>query len=232
MMTQEKSTRKDVFHLYELYLMAEAIENDALFGLPDKSIYAMVEPDYLEQAKQAIQDKGILDEAGHVTDGGFFVIKAVSEYASSPKYVQLNNLMIATSASEPDERIVLVEVDKDYYQLKVLDKRLVLKELFESVPLIQREPLADETEFILKKVRNRERRRFVGEDVGENVFSLTVFDINSAEDEEQTAWLYFLEEDKLYVVKVEEEGYYRASQYWLMKQLFDGLDIAYEETED
>lgn len=228
MMVQEKVAREDVFHLYELYLLAEATGNTDLFGLPDPHIYALVEPTYLEEAKQAVQQKGILDEEGHITKGGFFVIKALSEYATSSKYVQINNLMIASSTSEPDERIVLTEVEEGYYQMNVLEKHLVLKDLFESVPLIQREPLEEEKEFTVKKMRNRERRRIVGEEVGENALSLTVYDTQTTDtNEEQCAWLYFMEEDHLFMVNVEEEKYYRVSQYWFMKQLFDSLDIPY-----
>lgn len=231
MMTETKVTRNDVFHLYELYLMAEATENEVIFGLPDKSVYAITDPHYLETAKEAIQEKGILDEEGHISEGGFFVIKALQEYATSKKYVQLNNLMIAFSESEPDELIVLTEVENQtYYQIKVIDKRLVLKDLFDSLPIVQREPLSDETEFTLKKLRNRERRSILEEEVEENVLSIAVFDTNAVQMEEEFAqWLYFMEEDKLCAVNVEEESYYRASQYWLMKELFDSLEIPYPQ---
>jgi hypothetical protein len=235
MMTEVKGTRNDVFHLYELYLMAEATGNDTIFGLPDKSVYAITDPHYLDAAKEAIQEKGILNEEGHISDGGFFVIKAIQEYATSRKYVQINNLMIAFSESEPDELIVLTEIEnQSYYQIKVMDKILVLKDLFDSVAIVQREPLADEKEFTLKKLRNRERRSILEEEIEENVLSLAVFDTETVQTDTKFAqWLYFMEEDKLCTVNVEEEAYYRVSQYWLMKELFDSLEIPYpQETEE
>ncbi|MGC6768040.1 DUF5081 family protein [Enterococcus sp. LJL51] len=216
---------QDVFHVTELFLLSDAIQAKALFGLPDRSLYGMMDRNYLDEAKAKIQEKGILDEAGHLTDGGYLIIKSIEEYAASRKYVQINNLMIAFSELEEDMCIVLTEIEpQEYYILRVIDKYLVMKELFDHLAIVKREPLADETEFVLKKARNRERRSFLDKDIPDNALSLEVYSI---EKNEKSAWLCFVEEDKLYSVSVEDESYYRASQYWLMKELFDSLEIPY-----
>lgn len=231
-MMKVEETTKDIFSIEELYLLADATEQQLLFGLPEREIFALLNRNFLEVAKQAVQEKGILDEAGHLSKGGYFVVKAIQEYAESKKYIQINNLFIGFSQSEPDNLIVISEVEaQKSYRISVVDKLLVLKGLLEMLPIVAREPLEDETTFILKKVRNRERREFEEKEVGENSIYLETFEVkeHAANEFGKEGWLCYLDEDKLYTVHLEDGKYYRASQYWLMKQLFDSLEIPYGE---
>ncbi|MGL4390097.1 MAG: DUF5081 family protein [Carnobacterium maltaromaticum] len=232
MQTEEKIINENSFSVSELFLLAEACGTSSVFGLPDKKVQLLLNSTMMQDAGETLQEKGILSEET-LTEGGYYVLSALNSYINSSQYTRINNCMVGFLPDNQENLVLLVEVEANKkYQLKIIDKLVLLKNLFDESPLLQREPLEDETEFILKKMRNSQRRIAEKLELKTNLLNIEIFkgelyeeEVDSAEYHEQ--WLMYQDQGELYAVDFNEPKYYRASQYWLMKFVFDSLAIPY-----
>ncbi len=75
----------DVFSPVELYLLLSPIEAQHLFGIPDKLTFLLKGEDVFAEGFDRLKSKGILNDAGELTDGGGFLIDSLIEYYQSKK---------------------------------------------------------------------------------------------------------------------------------------------------
>lgn len=225
----------DIFTVAELYLLAEAFDSNQLFGLPDKKLQKLLNPRMMEVAESKLKEKEILSEESSLTEGGIFIISALKDYFMSSDYTRINNIMVAFLPNDLKKVVALIEIEpEESYLLKVFDKLALLKLLLEELSLLRREPLEEEKEMALKKVRNADRRILEKLELNDNLITIEQFNgefyhEEASSDSYHQQWLMYEEEGLLYAVDINEPKYYRASQYWFTKLIFDSLKIPYGE---
>ncbi|MFP7493397.1 DUF5081 family protein [Terribacillus saccharophilus] len=227
----------DTFHVTELYLLAAAFDAEALFGLPDKKIYQIQGEEPWRKAHEQLIQKGIFTADGKLTNPGAAIIKTLYEYFFSRKYVRINNLMFAFREKKADDVIILAETNEGIsYRLYVMAKPLVLKLLGEKLPLVNREPLADEKDFLQRELPETEKDIINELDTNENMVNIELFHpwvkpsiARNANYYQQ--WLALSADEKLVTIDTYQKKYYHTSQYWFMKLLFDALDFPYRPKE-
>ncbi|MBC1625492.1 DUF5081 family protein [Listeria welshimeri] len=224
----------DVFSPVELYLLLSPLETKYLFGIPDKLTFLLKGEDVFVEGFERLKSKGILTDTGELTDGGGFLIESLMEYHQSKKYVRMNQLMFAFSEKASNEVLVMIEVtSQKEYRFERMNKIYALAMIKDFFPLVNREPGERETEFLKEELTNEERKRAVAFEPEKNFISMEFFHMEEEPKEEKNdkyykQYLAFEMEDKLMMVDVVNETYYRGSQYALMKLLFDELELPYK----
>ncbi|MBF2637520.1 DUF5081 family protein [Listeria welshimeri] len=224
----------DVFSPVELYLLLSPLETKYLFGIPDKLTFLLKGEDVFAEGFERLKSKGILTDTGELTDGGGFLIESLIEYHQSKKYVRMNQLMFAFSEKASNEVLVMIEVtSQKEYRFERMNKIYALAMIKDFFPLVNREPGERETEFLKEELTNEERKRAVAFEPEKNFISMEFFHMEEEPKEEKNdkyykQYLAFEMEDKLMMVDVVNETYYRGSQYALMKLLFDELELPYK----
>ncbi|MBC1956797.1 DUF5081 family protein [Listeria welshimeri] len=224
----------DVFSPVELYLLLSPLETKYLFGIPDKLTFLLKGEDVFAEGFERLKSKGILTDTGELTDGGGFLIESLMEYHQSKKYVRMNQLMFAFSEKASNEVLVMIEVtSQKEYRFERMNKIYALAMIKDFFPLVSREPGERETEFLKEELTNEERKRAVAFEPEKNFISMEFFHMEEEPKEEKNdkyykQYLAFEMEDKLMMVDVVNEAYYRGSQYALMKLLFDELELPYK----
>ncbi|MGC6768052.1 DUF5081 family protein [Enterococcus sp. LJL128] len=218
------------FSFAELSLLAEAFEVEVIFGMPDKKSEMLFDSAFASEAEKRLKEKKILSEESRLTEGGFYVVKALEEYCVSTEYLRINNIMIAFS-NDKKHLIVLSEIESTKeYKLIVYDQLSFIKEMYETVPMINREPLPEDMEYSTKRLRNATRREWEKELFSEDIFNLEIFKEEDIQNEEKhVQWLFFEKEEKLIGIDVTKEKYYQFSQYYFLKTVFEALHISIEE---
>ncbi len=228
---------QDLFHVTELYLLANAFSVDVLFGLPDKKLYQLQGKAIFDEAFSKLKQKNIFTEEGKLTKGGAYVIRALELYSQSKKYVRIHNVMFAFQEKEADEIIMLTEMeDQTYYRLAFISKALVLTILGERFPLILREPKANEKDFLKKEASTETKKELSTYDPGdsENFMNIEYFHMNEQPQKIDNPafyqqWLTFTKDEALWMVDPTTDTYYHASQYAFLQLLFDEMDFPYKE---
>ncbi|MBC2301637.1 DUF5081 family protein [Listeria welshimeri] len=224
----------DVFSPVELYLLLSPIETKYLFGIPDKLTFLLKGEDVFAEGFERLKSKGILTDTGELTDGGGFLIESLMEYHQSKKYVRMNQLMFAFPEKASNEVLVMIEVtSQKEYRFERMNKIYALAMIKDFFPLVNREPGERETEFLKEELTNEERKRAVAFEPEKNFISMEFFHMEEEPKEEKNdkyykQYLAFEMEDKLMMIDVVNEAYYRGSQYALMKLLFDELELPYK----
>ncbi|MBF2506282.1 DUF5081 family protein [Listeria welshimeri] len=224
----------DVFSPVELYLLLSPLETKYLFGIPDKLTFLLKGEDVFAEGFERLKSKGILTDTGELTDGGGFLIESLMEYHQSKKYVRMNQLMFAFSEKASNEVLVMIEVtSQKEYRFERMNKIYALAMIKDFFPLVNREPGERETEFLKEELTNEEKKRAVAFEPEKNFISMEFFHMEEEPKEEKNdkyykQYLAFEMEDKLMMVDVVNEAYYRGSQYALMKLLFDELELPYK----
>ncbi|MDF8247645.1 DUF5081 family protein, partial [Listeria monocytogenes] len=145
----------DVFSPVELYLLLSPIEAQHLFGVPDKLTFLLKGEDVFAEGFDRLKGKGILNDAGELTDGGGFLIDSLIEYYQSKKYVRMNQLMFAFPEKTPNELLVMIEITpQKEYRFERMNKIYALEMIKDFFPLIRREPGERETEFLKEELTN------------------------------------------------------------------------------
>ncbi|WP_339210367.1 DUF5081 family protein [Aeribacillus sp. FSL K6-8210] len=225
---------RDAFNVPELYLLAAAFGCNTIFGLPDKQIYQLKGEEVFKEAHERLKEKQILDSAGKITEAGALVIQALEHYAQSEKYVRINNLMFAFFEKTNDKLIVLVELENNLYQLRIIAKAFVLKLLSEQFPLMSREPAPLEKTFLKRELTHEERREVESFEPEKMFMNLEFFHMTERPMEPDNPkfyqqWMIFTKDQNLIMVDIPQKKYYHASQYWFLKLLFDELEFPYKE---
>ncbi|EIT87250.1 hypothetical protein A374_01164 [Fictibacillus macauensis ZFHKF-1] len=220
------------FSAPELYLIAGALGLEYVFGLPDKEIFQFQGEQTFKNAHEQLKEKRILNLAGNITSGGAAVIQAVEIYTLSEKYVRLNNSIFAFKEKKHNEVVCLVE-SKEGYQLHIYSKMDLLKILMNNIPIMSREPLPDEKNYLKKELSLDERETVKGM---QGVAPLNLEWVHVKNEPAITTnaqfyqqWVIFNYEEKLIMMDAINKKYYQASQYWFLKILFDELDFPYKE---
>ncbi|MFP7168914.1 DUF5081 family protein [Terribacillus sp. 7520-G] len=227
----------DSFHVTELYLLAAAFDAEALFGLPDKKIYQLQGEEPWSKAHEQLIQKGIFTEEGKLTKDGAVIIKTLYQYFFSQKYVRINNLMFAFREKEADEVIILAETEEGTsYRLYVMAKPLVLKLLGERMPLMNREPLEGEKNFLQRELLPEEKEAVNQLKAGSDMVNIELFHPRvkpqiARNPNYYQQWLVLTYAGKLIMIDTYQKQYYQASQYWFLKLLFDALDFPYRQKE-
>ncbi|MBC8830294.1 DUF5081 family protein, partial [Escherichia coli] len=103
--------------------------------------------DVFAEGFDRLKGKGILNDAGELTDGGGFLIDSLIEYYQSKKYVRMNQLMFAFPEKTPNELLVMIEITpQKEYRFERMNKIYALEMIKDFFPLIRREPGERETE--------------------------------------------------------------------------------------
>ncbi|MBC1720469.1 DUF5081 family protein [Listeria seeligeri] len=225
----------DSFTPVELYLLLAPFEVKHIFGIPDKITYLLKGEDVFAEGFEMLKNKGVLDGSGNLTDGGGFLIDSLVEYYQSKKYVRLNQLMFAFPEKKSNEILVMIEIKpQKEYRFERMNKIHALAMMRELFPIISREPGPKETEFLKEELTNEERKRAMVFDPEKNFISMEFFHLEEKPQEASNPAFYkqylsFEMENKLIMVDVVNEAYYQASQYALLKLLFDELAFPYKE---
>ncbi|WP_099223944.1 DUF5081 family protein [Listeria costaricensis] len=226
---------RDTFSPAELYLLVAPFDLNHIFGVPDKMIYKLKGSEHFEAAYEELKQKNILTQEDTLTDGGGIVMETLRSYCQSSKYVRLNQLMFAFPKDADNEVIVLAEIKADQeYRIERLNKIYALALIRKLFPIIEREPLEDETSFMQRELTNAERRKALEIDPGKNFISMEFFHLEKEPHETTNhefyqQYLAFAMDEWLIQTDVMTEDYYRISQYALMKQLFDEMEFPYKE---
>ncbi|MGG0650749.1 DUF5081 family protein [Bacillus mycoides] len=224
---------KNTFSTEELYLLASAFEANVVFGLDPKEILVMKGQDVMEQAKQKLIEKEILTLDGKITEGGAVVIQALQAYFNSRKYVRLNQFMFAFLEENADELIVLVEiVPHQQYQLHVLSKMIVLNMLIEHFPILLREPEEEEYKDLMHKASEQERKQLEERSLSDTGINIELFHLTEeprlqSNPRYYQQWLCLESNQRVAAIDLVKEQYLFVSQFWLLKLLFDELEIPY-----
>ncbi|MBC2265065.1 DUF5081 family protein [Listeria booriae] len=214
-----------LFSLEEMYLLANSFSRSSIFGLPAKSVLLVRDSSNMEFAYQALKNKGILNEQGEVTHAGAYAIRALEEYTRSEKYVQIQQVIFAFP-KDTSELVFIVKIGKEEgYQLHRMSKVLVPQLLIKKLDLINREAMEDEELFLLKRQRIEQRQKLDNSLTQENLIDLRIFGVSNTLEH----WIIFDVDEMLFTINTQTKEYYRASQYWLMKILFDTLEIPYKK---
>ncbi|EIT83778.1 hypothetical protein A374_18851 [Fictibacillus macauensis ZFHKF-1] len=227
----------DYFTGSELYLLANAFDGTVLFGLPEKAYYQLRGEEEFKQAHARLVEKGIITAETALTDAGALVIQALELYYKTIKYVRINNLMIAFDEENKNRCIVLSELEEgEVYRLRVTTKAYLLKALFGIFPLLLREPPKEEETFLKKELSYQDRLAVEEEYVDHTILNMESFHL-TAKPQTMTnsafyqQWLIFEKDENVIMSDVVQKKYYRASQYWLLKVLYDELEIPYKGAE-
>ncbi|WP_077310001.1 DUF5081 family protein [Terribacillus halophilus] len=226
----------DSFHVTELYLLASAFDAEALFGLPDKKAYQLQGEEPWREAHERLIKKGIFTSEGKMTKDGIVIIQSLYEYFFSQKYVRINNLMFAFREKEADEVIILAETEAGSYRLYVMAKALVLKLLGEKVPLINREPLEGELNFLRRELTEVDKEEINQLEASEDMVNIELFHPrvkpqSASNPNYYQQWIALTKAEKLVMIDTYKKQYYQASQHWFLKLLFDALDFPYRQKE-
>lgn len=227
----------DSFQAAELYLLASSFGANILYGLPDKKLYQLQGEEPFRQAHERLIAKGYLTDEGAFTDEGGFVVEVIRQYVLSKKYVQCNHFMFAFGEQDADNLVMLVEVEKETsYQLYLIEKPLVLQLLVERMPVMSREALPEEKEFLMKELDGDEKEYIQRIGVRDDFLSL---DICHKTKEPRSlsnpdflqSWIVLMEGDKLIMIDCLRKKFYHTSQHYFMKIIFDALDFPYRKKE-
>ncbi|WP_077306406.1 DUF5081 family protein [Terribacillus halophilus] len=228
---------KESFLATELYLLAASFGASILYGLPDKKVYELQGDEPFRQAHERLIAKGYLTDEGAFTDEGGFVAEVIRQYVHSKKYVQCNHLMFAFGEQDADNLVMLVEKEHGTsYQLFLIEKPLVLQLLTERMPVMSREPLPIEKEFLMKELDRKEREKIEQIGVRDDFLSL---DICHKSQEPRSlsnsdflqSWIVMIEGEKLIMIDCLRKKFYHASQHYFMKIIFDAMDFPYQKKE-
>ncbi|EUJ43861.1 DUF5081 family protein [Listeria fleischmannii] len=218
---------KAFFSLEEMYLLAASFGGNSIFGLPAKSVLFMRDSQRMEEGYQELKQKGVLDEAGEVTQAGFHVIRALEEYTQSEKYVKVQEAIFAFP-TDTKELIFIIKVgEKESYQLHRIDKVWVPLLLVQKIALVNRPAGEEEKNFLLRQERMESILAFQHRTPPEALLEVVILDAS----QKLTQWLIFEENTQLLALDAQANVLYRASQYWLMKLLFEALEIPYRKEE-
>lgn len=214
------------FTAEELLLLASAFDCRLLFGLPDRQLLVMKNQQGFEEAKQGLVDKNIMDVEGKLTKDGFTLVQVLEQYASSDRYIRLDNLM--TGFGKDEHLITIKWLEEGKLQLFVHQNIAFLKRIMEGYPLFNREPLQEDTSYLKRQIQMEETEEYF--ESGNPTVQLECFTINY-EEQSATAeqWMFFENNGQLQGIDIENNIVYQLSQYFLVKKIYDFYRFPYKE---
>ena len=212
----------------ELLLLASAFDCKMLFGLPDRQLLVMKNRQGFEEAKKSLIDKKLMTSDEKLTKDGAIVISLLEQYASSNRYIRLDNLMTGFGQ---DEHLITIKWREDGdFQLFVHQDIAFLKRIMEGYPLFKREPLPEDTTYLKKSIGVNDVKNYLEKD--EPTVQLECFTINYIEKTTSVEqWMFFEKNGKLQGIDVNNEIAYQLSQYFLVKKIYDFYRFPYKEAD-
>lgn len=213
----------------ELLLLASAFDCEMLFGLPDCQLLVMKNRQGFEQTKNSLIEKKLLSSDAAITHDGAFVLRLLEQYASSDRYIRLDNLM--TGFGEDDHLITIKWLYDGGFQLFVHEDIAFLKRIMEGYPLLQREPLSEDTTYLKKHIHADDVKSYFENDHA-TTLQLECFNLDYKEKTTSTEqWIFIENNGKLQGINVENDDIYQLSQYFLVKKIYDFYRFPYREAE-
>ncbi|WP_102692080.1 DUF5081 family protein [Rummeliibacillus pycnus] len=212
----------------ELLLLASSFDCKMLFGLPDTQLLVIKNRQGFEQAKTSLVDKKLLTSDEKITNEGAIVIGLLEQYASSNRYIRLDNLM--TAFGQNNHFITIKWREDGKFQLYVHEDIAFLKRIMEGYPLFRREPLPDDSTYLKKTIRVDDVKSYFEKDTPTvQLECFTIDYIEKTTSKEQ--WMFFENNGKLQGIDVNKETVYQLSQYFLMKKVYDFYRFPYKEAD-
>lgn len=224
-------SKNDYFSIYELYYLIGAFDGDTIIGLPRLEDLPLPGEDIWDVTKQALVEKGFVTDEGQLTKSGFVVVNVLKDYCTGHHLTIINNLFIML-VGKKRESVLLVLSDKGY-QIRSLGPIGRLQLLQEKLPLVLREPLSDEKDFLRKECL----RDVLAEEALANEETLVVqhYPLQEMLKSPQQkslieSWLFGkAENDELLAFDVRNKVLYRYSQYCFLERLCTWLAIPFRE---
>lgn len=224
-------SKNDYFSIHELYYLISAFDGDTIIGLPRLEDLPLPSEDIWDITKQSLVEKSFITEEGDLTKSGFVVVNVLKDYCTGHHLTIINNFFIMLVGKKRDS-VLLVLSDKGY-QIRSLGPIGRLQLLQEKLPLVLREPLTDEKEFLRREyVRNA-----LAEEALANEETLVVqhYPLKEMLDSSQKkslveSWLFGkADNDELLGFDVNKKVLYRYSQYCFLERLCTWLAIPFRE---
>ncbi|MHC5251661.1 DUF5081 family protein [Listeria kieliensis] len=228
-------TAQDTFRAEELFLIASAFGGESVFGLPDRAVFQLQGEDGFREGYEALQEKGILNETGELTDGGALVVESLENYQSCQSYVRLNQFLFGFRDDDSENAYLLIEVEEDSaYRFEVMDKVFILQLLNQQFPLLGRTMPEEEKSFLMRELSAEDAELAALSEPDERFLSMEYFHVNEEPRVEENREFYqqyflFVWKERLIAVDVVREAYYQVSGYWLWNELYRELKFPVKE---
>ena len=212
----------------ELLLLAQAFDCQLLFGLPDKQLLLIKNRQGFEEAKQSLVEKNIMTTENKLTKEGAMVIHLLEQYATSDRYIRLDNLM--TGFGKDNHLITIKWREEGKFQIYVHQDLAFLKRIMEGYPLFNREPLKEDTTYLKKPAQLKDIEEYF--EKGKPTIQLECFTIDyNKKTTTSEQWMFFENNGKLHGIDVNHEASYYLSQYFLVKKIYDFYRFPYKEAQ-
>ena len=222
--------RENYFSIFELYFLLDAFQGKLLMGLPSKEELTISSESIWTDAKEALEDKQLVDEDGRLTEAGFVVTEVLREYCMGHSLTIINNFYIMYS-KETNSSVVIVDTLQGYQLLKLTPLSLLVF-LQEKLPLMLGEPSDGEASFLKQELVLTEQLE--GALSQEDVVVIQHYPLKSmTESKHQKELLSQLlvtdYEGRLLGYDVQKDELFQYSQYYFLERLYTWLAIPFRE---
>lgn len=224
------------FHPQELYLLAAAADCKEIFGLADQKVFQLLGKNF-KYAEDRLKEKKLFKKDGDITRQAAVVIEVLKMYSQSKKYVQIYNLTFAFLEKSSSNIIILKEVKKnEEYSIHMVNKLIALKLIFEKYSTLKREALEDEKSFLNIELTPNEIEELTPTEPWKDATVFVFYGFNDLKTKDirkasKHTMVTFEREEKLFTIDFESKKFFRTSQQFLVKKIFDEFDMPYEEAE-
>lgn len=220
------------FHPQELLLLSSAFGAKELFGIADSNLFQLQGVSF-EKAFERLQKKELYNKENKITNQAAAIIEMLRQYSQSKKYVKIRNLTFAFFEKDAKELMFLEEVKRHKeYRMHVVDKTVAFSALYEFLPVFNREPLEDETDFLQKELSKRQVDEMISR-CSENktaIFEFYHFNDSESRSKQKASLetlVAFEDGNDLINLDVQAKKFTRTSQYIFWKKIFDEMDFPY-----
>ncbi|MDM5436392.1 DUF5081 family protein [Bacillus hominis] len=123
-------------------------------------------------------------------------------------------------------------VPHQQYQLHILSKMIVLNMLIEHFPILLREPEEEEYKDLTHRASEQERKQLEERSLSDTGINIELFHLTEeprlqSNPRYYQQWLCLESNQRVAAIDLVKEQYLFVSQFWLLKLLFDELEIPY-----
>lgn len=225
--------RQDYFSIHELYYLISAFDGTLIMGLPALEELPLPSDSIWEDTHQALQDKGFVDETGHMTEPGFVLVETLRDYCTGHALTVINNVYLMHTG-EDRETVVLVQ-SKEGYQLLRVGPFARLAFFQEKLPeLFLREPSEGDDSFLttpLELTEEIESALAQPDTLVVQHFPLAQMKLSKHREALVVSWLFRVENQQLLGYDVTSKTLQLFSQYYFLERLYSWLAIPFREEE-
>ncbi|MDM5191268.1 DUF5081 family protein [Bacillus hominis] len=123
-------------------------------------------------------------------------------------------------------------VPHQQYQLHILSKMIVLNMLIEHFPILLREPEEEEYKDLTHRASEQERKQLEERSLSDTGINIELFHLTEeprlqSNPRYYQQWLCLESNQRVAAIDLVKKQYLFVSQFWLLKLLFDELEIPY-----